>query len=319
MKNSNYYLNPLYWPVWLLLGIFWLLIQLPYRWQLALGKGLGLLILKFAKKSKRIATINLKLCFPELNEQQRTELLRKTFISLGIAIFETGLAFWASDQRLNKLAHFVDIEHYERAAKDNSRGVLLVGAHYTTLEIVGRAAAIRYPFAVMYAPNKIGILDFLIRRTMTKHYEQAIPRNNMRQMLKTLQANKTVWYSADVNAGRKHSIFAPFFNILAATTSTPMRLAELSNCYVIPLIHSRRADGTGYDIKLAKPLENFPSNDPIADATRLNQIIEQAVREHPEQYLWTYMRFKTRPNGIKGIYRPTSPVLRANFNHSDEI
>ncbi|OGT30645.1 MAG: hypothetical protein A3E87_06700 [Gammaproteobacteria bacterium RIFCSPHIGHO2_12_FULL_35_23] len=306
MKTWHYYL-PIYWPIWLLLGIFWLLIQLPFRWQLKLGAGLGLLMMRFATKSRFVATINLQLCFPELTPAQREQLLKKSFQNIGIALFETGMGFWASDKRLKNLIEIENAEYFTNPPKQG-RGVLLLGAHFTTLEIIGRACAMRYDICVMYRPHKIGILNYILTKALTKHYRLAIPRNDIRGMIKALQAGKVIWYSADVNAGRKKSVFAPFFNIPAATTKAPMRFAKLSNCAVVPSFHYRKEDGT-YKVKMLPALENFPTQDEIADATQINQIIEQAIRKIPEQYLWQYMRFKTRPISEKSFYKKHSSIL----------
>ena len=309
MKRLRYYL-PIYWPVWLLLGCFWLLIQLPFRWQLQLGKLLGLIIMKIAKQSRRVATINIKLCFPEFSQQQRDALLRNSFINLGIAFFETGMGFWASNRRLKKLIHMSGQQQTLDYLK-KKRGVLLLGAHFTTIEIVGRACAMEYDFAVMYRPHKIAILNFILKSLLEKHYIAAVPRHDIRQMVKLLKAGHAVWYSGDVNPARKKSIFAPFFNIPAATAKAPMRLAEMTDCAVIPLYHYRKPDGT-YQVELLPELTNFPSGDLEQDAIRINQIIESLVRKQPEQYLWQYMRFKTRPSGEKKIYKKDSPVLTNN-------
>jgi KDO2-lipid IV(A) lauroyltransferase len=148
----------------------------------------------------------------------------------------------------------------------------------------------------MYRPHKLRILNFFVERNMKKHYENAIPRYNMLRMVKTLKNKRAVWYSTDVNAGRKHSVFAPFFGVQAATTKAPVRLTKLTGCKVLTLKHFRRKDGKGYVAEVSDPLDNFPSGDAQADAARINAITEAAIRECPEQYLWQYKRFKTRPN-----------------------
>lgn len=293
---------PWYWPIWFVLFIFWLLVKLPYRWQLCLGKYLGLLIMRMANNAKRIANINLKLCFPELNDNEREKLLRASFINIGIAMFETGLGFWGSAQQLQSLATISGYEHVQKALNEK-RGILVLGAHFTTLEIVGRIYSIDHAFSVMYRPHKIGIINLIIQKALNKYYEHAIPRHALRDMVKLFKQGKMIWYSADVNAGRKASVFAPFFGIQAATVKAVSRFAELTNCVVIPLAHYRRKDNSGYDIIFSPALENFPCGDYVADATRINQILEDAVRKCPEQYLWQYMRFKTRPLGEARLYK----------------
>ncbi len=97
-------------------------------------------------------------------------------------------------------------------------------------------------------------------------------------------------------------MFVPFCGVPAYTTTALARLARLSGANVVPVFPYRRKDGTGYDLILDPSLEEFPSDDMIQDATRVNQLIEQAVRRCPEQYLWQYKRFKTRPSGERRVY-----------------
>ena len=307
MKINRYYF-PQYWPVWFLIFIFWLVVQLPYRWQLSLGKYLGLLIMKIAKKSKRIAQINLALCFPELSKELREELLQKSFINIGIAIFETGMGFWSSTKQIEPLVNLINYDEVDKI-QATGRGVLVLGGHFTTLEIVGRVCAMKHQFSVMYRPNKIGIIDFFLKKVLSKYYHRAIPRHNLRTMINTLKEGGAVWYSPDVNADRKASVFAPFFGTQAATVKAVTRFVELTGCAVVPLSHYRRDDNTGYDVILSSPLELSSTHDYVEDATRINKILEEAVRKKPEQYLWQYMRFKTRPEGEPRIYSQHFPGI----------
>lgn len=300
MKKYLYY-TPLYWPIWLLIFTFWLSTKLPYRTQLTLGKYLGLLVMRLAKKSKRVTAINLKICFPNLTDNERAQLLRESFINIGIAVFETALGFWGSEKKLRPLAHIHGYEHVDKAIAEG-KGVLLLGAHYTTIEIVGRLCTLDNKLSVMYRSNKIGFVDYLLKRNLGRHYDQAIPSTNIRAMVSLLQSAKAVWYSADVSTKRKSSVFAPFFGIATSTSKAVTRFTKMSDCVVIPTKNFRRADGTGYDITLYPPLENFPTASEEEDALIINQWIEKAVRENPAQYLWQYKRFKTRPIGEPRIY-----------------
>jgi len=293
-QSIRFYL-PWYWPFWIFIFLFFLLTFLPYRLQLKLGSGMGRLIQCIARKSRKVAEINLKLCFPEKSNDLREHLLKESFKSLGIAVFETAMSIWASNKRLKPLLHLGDFSHLLEQT-DKGRGVILLGAHFTTIEIAGRLAAMAHPYSVIYRPSKIAFVDFLFNKVMRKHFNRAIPSHRIREVVDTLKKAEIVWYSADVSTKRRNSVFAPFFGIQTATVKAVSRYAKLSGAAVAFVKHSRRADGSGYDISLTPILENFPSDDAVADATRINQLIEEAVRKNPEQYLWQYKRFKTRPH-----------------------
>ena len=102
--------------------------------------------------------------------------------------------------------------------------------------------------------------------------------------------------------GERASVFVPFFGIPAATVTILSRLAETTNAAVLPCITRILPGGRGYELRIYPPLENFPTADPMADAARMNKEIETWVREMPEQYMWSYRRFKTRPNNEPSLY-----------------
>ncbi len=306
MKQKNKdksisYLNPRGWPLLLFIGLYRLLIFLPYRWQLKLGKLAGNLLYRLPIASKTHARTNIKLCYPEYDEQQREALLRANFQSLGIAIFETGMGWWASNKRLRKLAHVSGAEHFHRA-QAQGKGIIVLGAHFTCLELVGRLFSQYSDFAVIYRNPKHPLLSRLITDARRPHYSGLFKRNDIRGIVKCIQSGVYFWYSPDIDPGRQRGIFAPFFGYPAYTLTATSRLAKLANAVVLPVSHYRRDDGNGYDLIVHPALDNFPSEDIEADTHRVNQTVENMVREKPEQYLWLYRRFKTRPQGEERFY-----------------
>src|SRR5207244_791287 len=118
-----------------------------------------------------------------------------------------------------------------------------------------------------------------------------------RQLIRTLNNNMAIWYAYDIDAGEKRSVFAPFFGIQTASLTSVSRIIRLSGAAVIPISFHRREDNFKYEVVLSPPIENFPTDDLVADAACLNTVMESAIRKHPEQYVWQYKRFKTRPKG----------------------
>lgn len=300
-NNFTSLLHPRYWPIWFVLGIVRILVLLPYRWQMKLGRWLGRLLQHIPSRGQRAARVNLKLCFPELNDQQRQELFIKSFESIGIAVFETAMGWWNSKKQLQAIPIKVTgLEHFPPALQ-RGNGVLVCSPHFTTLELTGRLFAERSPFTVVYRPQKNPLFEFITRRALDKHYTRAIPRQDIRGTLRTLNNNEIVWYAPDVDAGRKNSVFVPFFGVPAATITATSRYAKITGASVMPVFFYRRENG--YEIVIREPLQDFPSNDLEKDAARINKIFEQAILVAPEQYLWQYKRFKTRPAGEKKLYQ----------------
>ncbi len=295
------FLAPRFWLTWLLLGIMWLIAQLPYRAQLAIGNILGRILYHASPWRRHIAAVNLRLCFPELSEPERATLLRRHFSSLGMGAVETAMSWWTPDKKLRRLAHIEGLEHLERAKK-MGKGVILLSAHFTTLEIGGHLLAMQVLFHAMYRAHKNPLFDAVMRRARERRCEQAIPRRDVRAFLGSLKMGLPVWYAPDQNYGRKHSIFVPFFGVPAATITSTARLARISGAPVVPFFQHRLPGTQGYSLTLLPALDDFPSADVEADTLRINQLIEAQIRRAPEQYLWAHRRFKTRPPGTREVY-----------------
>ncbi len=301
------FLAPRYWPTWLGLGVLRVLALLPFSWQVRIGTAMGRLALRFSPQRRHIAQVNLALCFPELDTAQRQALLVKHFESLGIGLLETALSWWGAPDRLRPLTRIEGLE-YLHAALARGKGVILLSAHFTTLEIGGRLLAQHAPFHVMYREHKNALFEAVMKHAREHHYEKAIERGDIRGMLRSLKRNQPVWYAPDQNYGREHSVFVPFFGIAAATITATSRLARMSGAAVVPFFQERLAGGVGYLLHLQPALADFPGADIELDTRRINVVIEAAIRRVPEQYLWTHRRFKTRPGNLPDPYSSKPPA-----------
>lgn len=294
-------IHPRYWPTWLGLGILYLIIKFPYRLQLQFGKNLGRISYYLLKKFRRIAEINLKLCFPELSNEERESLLKKQFQSLGMGLIESAMAWWMPDHKLDSLIHVQGLEYLQEALA-KKKGVLILSAHFTSLDICGRLFSNIFPMYVVYREQKNRVIDRLLKQHRNFNWMQPIHRHAIRQIIKILKQNKAIWYAADQDYGPTHSIFPPFFNISTATISTPSRYANRTEAQVVTLFYHRLPKGKGYQITIGPILESFGQGDDYQDMLRFNQLLEQAIRAHPDQYLWIHRRFKTRPQNDPYLY-----------------
>lgn len=294
--------SPRYWPVHAGMALGWLAARLPFPVQMALGRVLGRLAYWLMPGRRRVARTNLGLCFPELDTDARRSLLREHFRSLGIGVIETAMSWWTPTRKLRRLARIEGLEHLH-AALDAGRGVILLSAHFTTLEIGGSLLSLHAPFHVLYRRHKNAAFEAVMQRARERHFEKAIPRDDMRGMLRSLKANMPVWYAPDQNYGAEHSVFVSFFGIPAATITATARLARISGARVVPFFQERLPGSKGYRLRLYPALENFPTDDETADTQRVNDLIEAEIRRMPAQYLWAHRRFKTRPPGAAPVYK----------------
>nr|CAA6825332.1 MAG: Lipid A biosynthesis lauroyl acyltransferase (EC [uncultured Thiotrichaceae bacterium] len=284
--------SPRYWPTWLGLGMLWLIVQLPWSLQMQLGKGFGLLMHRFLKRRRHICCVNFELAFPELSNEERNQLNRQHFISLGQGLLETAMSWWGKEEKLQNLTQLEGVEHLHKALE--SGGVVLLSAHFTSLELGGRMLAPHLPLHVVYRPHQNPVIEQLVAKLRAKRYGKAIPRSSIRTMLHSLKKGHAVWYAQDQNFKHKNHLFAPFFGIEASTNTATSRIAGIGSAKVIPFFTVRNSDG--YLLRFLPELNHFPGDSVAEDTLRINQLIEQQVREFPDQYLWTHRRFKTAPD-----------------------
>lgn len=295
-------LSPHYWPTWLLLGIAWLIVRLPYRWLLALGAWFGDRFRRRSARRRRITDVNLRLSFPDLSDDQRERMTRDVFRSLGIGLLETGMSWWLPKRRIRKLIAEVEGLQYLQQALAGGRGVILLTAHFVHAELGARMLNLLVPIHPMYRVHENPVVRRGLVRALDRYFESSIPRDDVRTMIRCLRNGEAVWYAPDQNYGRKGRVFAPFFGVDAASNPATGRFAAMGNAVVIPYFPQRLPGARGYRLTLLPPLDGFPGDDEVKDTARVNRIIEDEVRRAPEQYLWAHRRFKTRPDGQPGLY-----------------
>lgn len=299
-------MSPRYWPTWAGIGLARLVCLLPLRARWRVGQWLGWVAYRLAGSRRHIVRTNLKLCFPELTEPEREDLVRRNFESSGINLVETSLAWFRPATGYRHLVSVHGLDHLKRAAAEG-RGVILLGNHLATLDFCGALLATWQPFTIMYRRNKNPLMEALMTRGRERHFEAGIERDNIRAVIRALRSGAIVWYGPDQDYGRKHSVFAPFFGQPAATITATSRIAAMTGAAVVPFTHYRSLETGRYDIYLGQPLADFPSGDEVQDATRVNELVEAAIRHAPEQYWWVHRRFKTRPPGVP---RPYDGVIK---------
>jgi KDO2-lipid IV(A) lauroyltransferase len=289
-------LAPRYWSTWLILGLMWLLARLPYQAAMAAGRGLGAIAARMQPKRRRIAARNLALCLPELSGAERGELLEANLRELGTMSVELSLALMASERAFAKVPVVLEgLEHLERAALDG-RGVVLLTAHLSHLELAGRALAHVTRGGCPVPDHENAAFVYALTRLRRRYVDVMFTRTETRKLVKFLRSGGVVVFPADHPSQGRTNLFLPFFGVEAATATSSHHIARLSGAAMIPLFQERRADGS-FVFRMEGPLADFPGPDVAADSARLNALFERMIRAVPAQYLWSYKRFKQVPPG----------------------
>ncbi len=301
-RFSRSLLAPRHWPAWVGVAVIWLIAQLPYAALLWLGRRLGGLVMRVPSARRHIAETNIALCFPELDAEAQRQLVDDNLRDIGLMLVEFALGWMGSEKKIASIPIVIEgLEHLEQA-RARGQGVLLVGGHFSHLELCARLVSQRIRISGMYRKMDSAVFEWAVLRARLDYATTMFDKDDLRGTVKYLRSGGTLWYAPDQDMRSKDSVFVPFFGVPAATITATHHLARLSGAAVIPFFHRRLPDGAGYALRLGAPLENVPSADALADTAQVNSCIEQMVRESPEQYLWVHKRFKSRPEGQPTLY-----------------
>lgn len=290
---------PQHWPMWLGLGVFRLASELPWSIQRALAKVLGAFTYYVIPIRRRVVFVNLRLCFPEKSASEIRALARAHYDSLALGLFETCCGWWSEPKRLPP-HRILGREHLAQAAA-GGKGVVLLTAHFTTLELCARMMNEQFDLGCLYRDPNNPVLAAQMRVQREKHVSIAIHFDDLKGLIRALRSGHAIWYAPDQGKRTKLSEILPFFGVPAITNTATGKLAAMTGSPVVPYFARREEDST-YTLTVLPALENFPTADANADAVRINQLIEQHVRQAPAQYLWVHKRFKARGPGYPDVY-----------------
>lgn len=286
----------------LVLFLSWLLHFLPLALLAPLGQGVGMLLYALGRERRRVARINLRLCFPELTERERESLLRRHFRAFGRSLVEYGILWWSPKARVQRLVRIEGLENWQAAA---GKPTIWLAPHFVGLDMGGVRLTTEFPLVSIYSRQKHARFDRLLRHGRTRFGDTTLfsRQDGIRPVVKALRGGLPFYYLPDQDFGARDSLFVPFFGVPAATITGLSRLARATGALVVPCITRQLPGGAGYVLKFYPPWEDFPGTDIESDTLRMNAFIEARVREMPEQYFWLHKRFKTRPPGEAPLYR----------------
>ncbi|WP_039045924.1 Kdo(2)-lipid IV(A) acyltransferase [Plesiomonas shigelloides] len=296
------YFHPRYWLTWLGIAALYLVTLLPYPLIRRIGFTLGRLFMRIGKRRVKIAERNLELCFPDMSREARAQILQENFESTGMAVMETGMAWFWPDWRVKKIFQVEGLEHM-RKAQAEQRGVLLIGVHFLTLELGARVFGMYNPGVGVYRPNNNPLLDWLQTWGRLRSNKYMIDRKDVKGMIRALRAGEIIWYAPDHDYGPRRSVFVPLFAVdKAATTTGTSILMQAADPALVAFAPIRNKDGSGYRLVISPAIQGFPMDDEVAAAAFMNRVVEKEILRAPGQYMWLHRRFKTRPEGESSLY-----------------
>ena len=288
------------WPALLTLALIRALAKLPFKAGLKVGALLGNLIRLLAAKRRKITQVNIRLCFPELSATEQQQLVKEIFIANGIGLVETAWAHYAPRSMFDGRVEIIGQQLLDNALAEG-RGVVLLGAHFSTLDLGGLLFSYtNAPLNTLYRQHNRAILDRAIIAGRAK-YCLPIERKNIRLVIRKLKENQCVWFAPDQDLRGKGNVFATFFAQTASTVTATTNFVSFNQSPILMLAHYRKPDNSGYILEFSE-LEECDPKDKLRFAQMVNNTIEKAIRKHPAQYMWMHRRFKTQPDGKARLY-----------------
>ncbi len=283
------------------LALVWLLHWLPLALLAPLGRATGALLYVVARERRHVTLTNLKLCFPEWSEVERTCAAREHFKVVARCFLEHGILWWAPKERIQKLVRVVGIEHWQAVA---GKPVIWLAPHFAGLDMGGSRIICEWRGVSVYSQQKNPVFDKVLRHGRTRFVTPVLfsRQDGIRPVVKAMRGGLPLYYLPDMDLGARDALFVPFFGVPAATITGLARMARLARAVVVPAVTRQLPGAQGYELRFYPAWDNYPTDDVEADTRRMNAFIEDRVREMPEQYYWVHKRFKTRPPGERSPY-----------------
>ena len=281
----------------LVFAFMYLMHFLPTGWVAAIGETVGSVMFWLIPERRKVTRINLEKCFPRMAPVEREGLARAHFRAFCRSFIERGLLWWAPRARVERMVRLEGLENIPKGGR-----TIVFAPHFVGLDAALARLSCDFPVAMMYSRQKDALFDSLLYRGRTRFGGRMHPRQaGIKEGLREIQSGTLYYYLPDLDYGRKHSIFVPFFGVAAATVTGLSYIARETQAAVVPCI-TRMLPAGGYAARLYPAWKDFPSGDDVADARRMLAFIEERVLEMPEQYFWLHKRFKTRPEGEARFY-----------------
>jgi len=287
----------------LLLGMMWLLHWLPLPLLGRFGEAVGSLLFVVMRPRRHIALTNLRLCLPELSEAERVDIARRHFQAYSRSVFERAVLWWAPESRLKRLIT-IDPDGVIPVAAMTDKPTILLCPHFVCLDVAGASIAMEASASSMYVTQKNAAFDQVLRagRARFKPVKLFTRQDGIKPILRALRDKLPYFMLPDMDFGEKDAEFVPFFGVQAATLTATARIAATTGAQVMPVIATFLPNYQGWRVKFYPVWDNYPGEDMVAATRRMNEFIEERVREAPAEYFWTHKRFKTRPNGEPSLY-----------------
>jgi lauroyl/myristoyl acyltransferase len=265
------------------------LCHLPTSWHPAIGKSCGKLLFILAKNRKKIAQVNIEVCFPDFSKTEQQQLLQDNFLHLGRSFVETGVAWFWSDKKIQNKVDYelsgIDL----LSNSDSENGNLIIFKHSQHLELDARIFAMNAEVYGVSRAHNSASMNKIQNKGRLSSIKDTADKNNPRKFMRWLKGGKNVMYAIDQDYGWDHSVKLEFFNQEAATITTTKKIIDATNSNLFFLNSYYKNKKLVLEIELI----NHVGLDSMELAQKINDLMEHKILQHPAEYLWSHRRFKS--------------------------
>jgi KDO2-lipid IV(A) lauroyltransferase len=293
-----------YLPVWLIAQT---LRWLPRPVARGVARGIAIAFYWCHPRLRRVGKRNLELAFPEKSVAERERILKGVYLSLGRLLAEIPKFPDYTVENVDRIAVYDGLENYI-AARDRGKGVLFMTAHLGGWEIGSFVHSLHgHWLNIIVRDLDNPLLNGWVRSLRSLHGNKTFSKDEYaRGLLAAMKRGETVGALMDTNMTPPQGVFVNYFGRPACTAGGIARLAKRTGAAVLPAFTIWDEALGKYRIRFEPAIPTVCTEDDDADAVANTQnytaAIEQAVREHPNQWLWVHRRWKTRPSGEPGLY-----------------
>lgn len=312
-KTANKGQNKQAWLGRLTKGLVIFFSWLPLSVNQFAGRTLGRFLWWIPNENRRNTLINLKLAFPNMAEAERQALAKQSLLQLGMMATELGPAWmWSEDKLLSLVKEVKGQEHLDKVLANleeesgSKRGIIFLSPHIGAWELTGSFLSMNYPSIFLYRQPKLdgGLKEFMLKSRERFGAELvATDMRGVRALSQALKQSKVTGILPDQDAGEKGGIHAPFFGQPARTMTLVSKLIQKTNCEYLFIVFERLPKAQGYCVHYLPAETDMASKDELLATAALNRGIEACVSIMPEQYLWSYRRFRKPPQGYENPYK----------------
>ncbi len=277
-----------------------LLAHLPLAWVRRLGYLLGWLLYVLVLPRRRVANINLRLCFPDWSIDQIRAVTRLTFIHFAQAWLDRGWLWHGSPELVRRRLKLSGaLEELQGTAP-----TVIFAPHFVGLDAGWTALTqqLTRHFTTIYTDQSNKLVDAWILAGRQRFGRARLfgRIEGVKTIVAALRAGDPLYLLPDMNYGPQESIFVPFYGVAAATVPSLSRFARLARAKVVPVL--TRMTAQGYEVQIMPAWADFPSADLEADTALMNLRLQTFIDAMPDQYFWVHKRFKDRPPGLPPVY-----------------